>query len=206
MCSQGRPMRSIAPGAKFSTSTSEIRISCSITAKPSEVLVSMARERLLLLSMVKYRASRSGMSRSWLRVTSPPLVRSTFSTSAPNHASSFVQAGPACTPVKSMTLIPASGRGFVTGCPFLGRDGAARASRRGRCGRDGALGVQVGDVAALRAGARVEHAVDEGRSAGAERRPQGRLEVLRGRGVIAGAGERLDEPLVVGARRELGGR
>jgi hypothetical protein len=78
----------------------------------------MASERLLELSIVKYSASRSGMSRSWRRVTSPPLVRSTLSTSAPNHASSCVQAGPAWTPVKSITLTPASGREFVMVCSF----------------------------------------------------------------------------------------
>ena len=91
-------MRSMAPGAKFSTSTSASRISFSITSLPSGVLVSSSSDRLLLLSIVKYSASRSGMSRNWRRVTSPPAGRSTFSTSAPNHASSCVHAGPACTP------------------------------------------------------------------------------------------------------------
>ena len=57
-------MRSMAPGAKFSTRTSASRISFSRTALPSAVLVLMASERLLLLSIVKYSASRSGMSRS----------------------------------------------------------------------------------------------------------------------------------------------
>ena len=67
-------MRSIAPGAKFSTSTSASRISFSMTSLPSGVLVLIASDRLLLLSIVKYRASTSGMSRSWWRVTSPPVV------------------------------------------------------------------------------------------------------------------------------------
>jgi hypothetical protein len=57
-------MRSIAPGAKFSTSTSAPRINCSMTASPSGVRVLTVSERLLLFSMVKYRASTSGMSRS----------------------------------------------------------------------------------------------------------------------------------------------
>ena len=72
---------------------------------PSGVLVSSVSERLLLLSWVKYSASTSGMSRSWLRVTSPEPGRSTLMTSAPNQASIWVQAGPACTCVKSMILM-----------------------------------------------------------------------------------------------------
>lgn len=53
MWSQPRPIRSMAPGAKFSTRRSASRISLSITSLPSGDLVSMARERLLLFSMVK---------------------------------------------------------------------------------------------------------------------------------------------------------
>jgi hypothetical protein len=59
---------------------------------------------------VKYRASISGMSRSCRRVTSPLLRRSTFSTSAPNQANNCAHAGPACTPVKSIILIPSRGK------------------------------------------------------------------------------------------------
>lgn len=99
----------MAPGAKFSTRMSDSRISFSMTSLPSGVLVLIASERLLELSMVKYRASMSGMSLSCWRVTSPPLMRSTLMTSAPNQASICVQAGPAWTPVKSITLRPASG-------------------------------------------------------------------------------------------------
>ena len=64
-------MRSSAPGPKFSTSTSDSRISFSSTSLPSGFLVSSVSEFLLLLSIVKYSASASGMSRNWLRVTSP---------------------------------------------------------------------------------------------------------------------------------------
>ena len=106
MYSQVKPMRSSAPGPKFSTITSDSLISFSSTALPSAFLVSSVSERLLLLSMVKYSASASGMSRSWLRVTSPEPGRSTLMTSAPNQASIWVQAGPACTCVKSMILMP----------------------------------------------------------------------------------------------------
>ncbi len=76
---------------------------------PSGCLVSSVSERLLLLSMVKYSASTSGMSRSCVRVTSPAPGRSTLMTSAPNQASIWVQAGPACTCVKSMILMPLRG-------------------------------------------------------------------------------------------------
>src|SRR6266446_4562925 len=108
MRSQVKPIRSIAPGAKFSTSTSASRISFSIIALPSGVLVFSVSDFLLLLSVMKYSASKSGTSRSWRRVTSPTPGRATFSTSAPNHANNWVHAGPACTPVKSTTLIPSS--------------------------------------------------------------------------------------------------
>ena len=109
MRSHEKPMRSSAPGAKFSTSTSDSLISFSSTSLPSGVLVSSVSDFLLLLSIVKYSASTPGMSRSWERVTSPEPGRSTLTTSAPNQASSWVQAGPACTWVKSMILMPLSG-------------------------------------------------------------------------------------------------
>ena len=51
--SQVKPIRSIAPGAKFSTRTSASRMSHSRIALPSGVLVFNDRERLLLLSIVK---------------------------------------------------------------------------------------------------------------------------------------------------------
>jgi hypothetical protein len=80
---------------------------------PSGVLVFSVSDFLLLLSVMKYSASKSGMSRSWFRVTSPTPGRSTFSTSAPNHANNCVHAGPAWTPVKSITFIPSSGNAMV---------------------------------------------------------------------------------------------
>ena len=65
-------------------------------------------ERLLWFSMVKYRLSTSGMSRSCSRVMSPAPARSTLITSAPNQASSCVQVGPDCTWVKSSMRTPSS--------------------------------------------------------------------------------------------------
>jgi hypothetical protein len=53
MRSQVKPMRSSAPGAKFSTSTSHCLISRSSTALPLAFLVSSVIERLLWFSIVK---------------------------------------------------------------------------------------------------------------------------------------------------------
>ncbi len=64
MRSQVNPIRSIAPGAKFSTNTSASRISFSKISLPSGVLVFTSSDLLLLLSIVKYSASKSAMSRS----------------------------------------------------------------------------------------------------------------------------------------------
>ena len=53
MRSHVNPMRSSAPGAKFSTSTSQCLISASSTALPFGCLVSSVIERLLPFSIVK---------------------------------------------------------------------------------------------------------------------------------------------------------
>src|SRR5258705_3307552 len=135
-------MRSSAPGPKFSTITSDSLISFSSTSLPSGFFVSSVSDFLLLLSWVKYSASTSGMSRNWLRVTSPEPGRSTLITSAPNQASICVQAGPAWTCVKSMILMSSSalvianllGNGglFLLGCGLQGehRDTTALGGRR----------------------------------------------------------------------------
>src|SRR5579862_2014611 len=108
MRSQVKPIRSSAPGAKFSTSTSQCFTSLSRICLPPSLLVSIVIERLLWFSIVKYRLSASGTSRSCSRVTSPVPGRSTLMTSAPNHASSCVQVGPDCTCVKSRMRTPSS--------------------------------------------------------------------------------------------------
>src|SRR3546814_4548237 len=59
--SQVKPMRSRAPGAKFSTSTSHSLINVSKTCLPLGFFVSSVIERLLWLSIVKYRLSASGI-------------------------------------------------------------------------------------------------------------------------------------------------
>src|SRR4029077_9436491 len=108
MCSQVNPMRSSAPGAKFSTITSQVFTSSSSTALPCGLRPSMVIERLLWFSMVKYRLSTLGMSCSWPRVMSPTPGRSTLMQSAPSQARSCVQVGPDCTWVKSRTRTPSS--------------------------------------------------------------------------------------------------
>ena len=106
--SQGKPMRSRAPGAKFSTSTSQALTSRVRTSLPVSFLELSSMDRLLWLSMVKYRLSAPGTSTSCWRVASPAPGRSTLITSAPNQASSCVQVGPDWTCVKSRTLIPSN--------------------------------------------------------------------------------------------------
>src|SRR6266849_6195809 len=106
--SQGNPMRSSTPGPKFSTSTSQLFISAVRTSLPFGFLVSSVIERLLWLSMVKYRLSTLGTSCNWPRVMSPTPGRSTLITSAPNQASNCVQVGPDWTWVKSRMRTPSS--------------------------------------------------------------------------------------------------
>src|ERR1700730_13906034 len=106
--SQGKPMRSSTPGPKFSTSTSQLLIRAVRTSLPFGFLVSSVIERLLWLSMVKYRLSTLGTSCNWPRVISPTPGRSTLITSAPNHASNCVQVGPDWTWVKSRMRTPFS--------------------------------------------------------------------------------------------------
>src|SRR3954470_10386612 len=101
-------MRSSTPGPKFSTSTSHFLMSSVRTSLPLGFLVSSVIERLLWLSMVKYRLSTFGMSCSWPRVMSPTPGRSTLITSAPNQASNCVQVGPDWTWVKSRMRTPLS--------------------------------------------------------------------------------------------------
>jgi hypothetical protein len=110
----GNPMRSSTPGPKFSTSTSQFFIKAVRTSLPLGFLVSSVIERLLWLSMVKYRLSTFGMSCNWPRVMSPTPGRSTLITSAPNHASNCVQVGPDWTWVKSRMRTPFSA--FVMSC------------------------------------------------------------------------------------------
>src|SRR3989442_3070324 len=103
-----KPIRSSAPGAKFSTSTSQCLTNRSSSSLPCGFLASIVIERLLWFSIVKYSESTSGMSRSCPRVGSPSPGRSTLITSAPSQASSCVQVGPDCTCVKSRIRTPSN--------------------------------------------------------------------------------------------------
>src|SRR4051795_11175346 len=111
-CSQVKPRRSMTPGPKFSTRMSERSTSLRKISLPSSDFMLRVRLRLLQLSIVKYSESTSGRSRSWLRVTSPRPGCSILMTSAPIHARSCVQTGPACTCVMSRTRTPS--RAFAT--------------------------------------------------------------------------------------------
>src|SRR5579875_604819 len=104
--SQVNPMRSRAPGAKFSASTSALATSLVKTSLPPSVFRSRVRLRLLALSIVKYKLSTSGTSRSWTLVTSPRPGGSTLITSAPSQARNWVHTGPDWTWVRSTTVTP----------------------------------------------------------------------------------------------------
>src|SRR3954463_10774240 len=111
------------------------------------------------------------MSRSWPRVASPSPAFSTLMTSAPNHASSWVQVGPDCTWVKSRILTPSSALPMgISESPVVGwmRWRLLLLQR--------ALRIEVADAAALTAGGRVDHRVDERRLARVHRRVDGALQ------------------------------
>src|SRR5262249_45406025 len=106
MVSHGNPRRSSTPGPKFSTSTSEaLSSSVKISVPWADFILSVIL-RLLQLSMVKYRLSTFGISRSCPRVISPRPGGSTFTTSAPRNPNICVQDGPDCTCVMSKIRTP----------------------------------------------------------------------------------------------------
>src|ERR1700758_2409857 len=168
--SQGKPMRSSTPGPKFSTSTSQLLIRAVRTSLPFGFLVSRVIERLLWLSMVKYRLSTLGMSCSWPRVMSPTPGRSTLITSAPNQASNCVQVGPDWTWVKSRMRTPLSAFVIVFAPYSRPRIGRAYWGLK-VCSLllQDALRIEVADAAAFGAGGRIDHRVDQGRLAGIHR-------------------------------------
>src|SRR5258706_1357188 len=214
--SQGNPMRSSTPGPKFSTSTSQVLISAVRTSLPFGFLVSSVIERLLWFSMVKYRLSTFGMSCSCPRVISPTPGRSTLITSAPNQASNCVQVGPDWTCVKSRMRMPLSA--FVIVLLRIVSAPATAGRKRGGAARGPApdvanlflakhgLRVEVADAAALRAGCRVDHRVDQGRLAGVHGLVRGSFEFVRRRRVHADAAERLHHLVVARVLDEHGRR
>src|ERR1700733_13356586 len=187
--SQGNPMRSSTPGPKFSTSTSQLLISAVNTSLPFGFLVSSVIERLLWLSMVKYRLSAFGTSCNCPRVMSPTPGRSPLITSAPNHASNCVQVGPDCTWVKSRILTPSSALDILCSCLL----------------RKGTFRIEIADVATLAARRRVDHRVDQRGLAAVHGCVDGALQLVRRGRIDANPAEPLDHFVVAGALYERGG-
>src|ERR1700722_2226683 len=106
--SQPRPSRSIAPGPKFSSRTSDWPITSLNNRVPSPVLRLSGRPRLLALKSRNNRLSLPFLSAWTVRATSPPFGSSSLTTSAPKNASICAQAGPAWLCVMSMTRMPFS--------------------------------------------------------------------------------------------------
>src|ERR1700694_3462876 len=168
MRSQVKPMRSSAPGAKFSTSTSQRFTSASIICLPLGFLASMVIERLLWLSIVKYRLSTSGISRSWPRVMSPSPARSILTTSAPSQASSCVHVGPDCTCLKARIRTPSNALPITF--PYAMPSFRKRYSDSGSPSRFLLGGrMETRDAAAFRARLFVDDRVNQGRLARADR-------------------------------------
>src|ERR1700686_5141645 len=129
---------------------------------------------------------------------SPTPGRSTLITSAPNHASNCVQVGPDWTWVKSRMRTPVSALvmvllRIVSSPARAGGDGTGAGAPRQRLNlflAKDALRIEVADAAALGAGSRVDHRVDQGRLAGIHRRVDRALQFIRRGRVDADTAER----------------
>src|SRR5882724_12899018 len=119
---------------------------------------------------------------------SPTPGRSTLITSAPNHASNCVQVGPDWTCVKSRIRTPLSAFVIVSSVSSLFLHGR-KEMRTGDLSQTPvrmwplflanlALRIEVADSAALAAGGRVDHRVDEGRLAGVHRGVDGAFQLV----------------------------
>src|SRR5688572_24621094 len=115
------------------------------TCLPSVLFMFTVIDRLLQLSIVKYRLSAFGTSRNCPRVASP-CGGSNLMTSAPIHASSCEHVGPACTCVMSSMRTP-----FSASIPI---------SRNARLFFLRAR-VQARDAAAFGARSLIDHRVDK---------------------------------------------
>src|SRR3954470_16686720 len=199
--SQEKPMRSSAPGAKFSTSTSHSLIRRVRISLPFGSLVLIVMDRLLWFSIVKYRLSTPSTSRSCPRVASPSPAFSTLITSAPNQPSNWVQVGPDWTWVKSRILTPSSAL-LIAVCSLRSWKSGARSGGlllgQGR--------VEAGDAAAFGAGVLVDHGVDQRRLARLDGFVQRLLQLFGRLGHDADAAERLHHQIVARALDELRGR
>src|SRR4051812_38798195 len=182
--SQVKPKRSSTPGPKFSMMMSHFFRRSTNTCLPSALFMLTVIERLLQLSIVKYRLSAFGTSRSWPRVASP-CGFSNLITSAPIQARSWLHVGPAWTCVMSRIRTPSSA--FMISLPLLFLP-------RGW--------IQAGDAAALGAGGLVDDGVDEGGLLRADRVFHRLSQLGRRRRVHAHAAEGLDQLVVARALHE----
>src|SRR5207249_1279531 len=187
--SQVKTKRSRTPGPKFSMMMSHFFMRSTNTCLPSALFMLTVIERLLQLSIVKYRLSALGTSRSWPRVASP-CGFSNLITSAPIQASSCEHVGPACTWVMSRMRTP-----------FRASIGSPIPLRLFLfCAR-----VQAGDTTAFGAGALIDDRIDERGPARADGFLHRAAQFGRGRGVRAHAAEGLDQLVVARALDEHGG-
>src|SRR5260370_15708624 len=139
--------------------------------------------------MVKYRLSTFGTSCNWPRVISPTPGRSTLITSAPNHASNCVQVGPDWTWVKSRMRTPASAFVIYFSLWICCSQARSLLSKH-------ALRIEVSDAAALGAGCRIDHRVDQCWLAGVHGLVHGALQFGWRRRIDANAAERLHHLVV----------
>src|SRR6266851_1473355 len=186
--SQGKPSRSSTPGPKFSITMSAFFSRSTNTCLPSALFMLTTIERLLQLSIVKYRLSAFGTSRNCPRVASP-CGGSSLITSAPSHASSCVQVGPACTWVMSRMRIPLSASILISKNLFL----------------FSACRIQARDATAFGPGGFIDHGIDERGLARADGFLHCLAQLGRRRGVHAHATEGLHQLFIACALDEHGG-
>src|SRR5437762_11354873 len=116
----------MAPGPKFSTTTSAVFTIASNIARPRGALRLSVTPFLFEFSSRKNQASSPFLSESARRPASPP-GGSILMTSAPSHASICVLLGPASYCVRSSTRIPSSAFGMASSpSAALGRRVAER--------------------------------------------------------------------------------
>src|SRR5215510_11817895 len=143
------PRRSMTPGPMFSTTTSDCFTSSSNMARPRGDLRLRVTPFLQEFSRRKNHASSPRLSESAVRPGSP-VGGSILITSAPSHASIWVQLGPASYWVRSRTRIPsrALGMSLPPRLRGVGREAHGLGARlvvgdhvdhRGLAGRGGAL-------------------------------------------------------------------
>src|SRR5713226_9090120 len=158
------------------------------TCLPSAVFMLTVIERLLQLSIVKYRLSAFGTSRSCARVASP-CGFSNLMTSAPIQASNCEQVGPACTCYISRIRTPLSASILISKNSAADERLPALAQRLDLflfCAR-----IQARDATAFGAGGLVDHGIDERGLARADGFFHRLAQLGRGRGMDAHATEGL---------------